>query len=79
MFYVTSWDTGERLSEHETLPIARRYARGEGHTGAVAPNGNYPPIAYVANEKGECVYNPRFRSKVNLGGLTIGPDDCLRG
>ena len=61
MFYVTSWDTGEILGEYKKLAIAKRYARGEGHTGEdIAILIGYPPIAYVANEAGECVYNPRF-------------------
>jgi hypothetical protein len=60
-FYVTSWETGEILGVYEKLPQAQRYCKGRGHTGVDSPLcTGYPPIAYVANGRGECVYNPRF-------------------
>lgn len=65
MFYVKKWGTDEILSQWETLAIAKRYARGEGHTGEDHPFlTGYPPIAYVANDAGECVYNPRFEKRI---------------
>jgi len=83
MFYVKSWDTDEVLSEHEALPIARRYCRGEGHTGDNNGRNNgrwYLPVAYVANETGDLVYNPRF--SMNVSGTVTGAfhahDDNLR-
>ena len=72
MFYVKSWDTDEILYEFKTLAMARRYARGCGHTGEDnAALTAYPPIAYVANEAGECVYNPHFSKTIGsaVGGL----------
>lgn len=72
MFYVTSWDTRKVFYEFEKLAIAKRYARGMGHTGEDNPGlTGYPPIAYVANEAGECVYNPRFGKNIrsDIGGL----------
>ena len=79
MFYVKSWDTDEVLSEHTNLPMARRYCRGRGHTG----EGNgayYLPVAYVANEAGELVYNPRFSMNIgrHVGGVINANDDNLR-
>ena len=66
MFYVTRWDTGEVIYEFTKLATARRYARGLGHTGEDDPKlTGYPPIVFVANEKGECVYNPRFAKSVS--------------
>jgi hypothetical protein len=72
MFYVISWETGEVLDQHPKLALAKRYARGQGHTGEDHPFlTGYPPIAYVANEAGECVYNPRFGKNIrsDVGGL----------
>jgi len=80
MFYVKSWDTDVTLSVHETLPIARRHCRGEGHTGD--SNGRwYLPVAYVANERGECVYNPRFGVNISpaTGAAFMAIDDHARG
>lgn len=61
MWYkVVHWDTGETLTEVKILSIAKKHARSMGHTGE--HNGKwYSPVAYVANEKDECVYNPRFK------------------
>jgi hypothetical protein len=80
MFYVRSWDTDEVLSgPHKTLPTARRYCRGEGHTSE--DNGKwFLPVAYVANEVGECVYNPRFSTRISgaIAGAFQAHDDHLR-
>jgi len=79
MFYVKSWDSDNILSAHDTLPIARRYCRGEGHTGEQVC-GKFVPVAYVANERGECVYNPRFSVNVSptVGQTFTAHDDNLR-
>jgi hypothetical protein len=72
MFYVVRWDTGEVAYKFEKLAIAKRYARGMGHTGEDHPFlTGYPPIARVQNEDGECVYNPRFSKSISstVGGL----------
>jgi hypothetical protein len=71
-FKVVSWDTGEILSEHTKLSIAKRYARGQGHTGEDHEGlTNFPPVAHVANEAGEVLYNPRFSKRISsaAGGL----------
>ena len=72
MFYVTSWETGKIFNEWEKLAVAKRWARGHGHTGEDHPilNG-YPPIAYVADENGRVVYNPHFSKnlRAKYGGL----------
>jgi len=81
MYYVKEWDTGRIVYEFEKLPIARRHARGMGHTGEDHPFlTGYPPIAHVVNEKGECIYNPRFSKQISpaLAGVVNANDDCLR-
>ncbi len=61
MFHVVNWDTREILSSWEKPAIAKRWARFQGHTGEDTPGlTGYPPIAYVADGNGDCVYNPRF-------------------
>ena len=72
MFYVKRWADDEVIREYPKLAIAKKYARGQGHTGEDHPFlTSYPPIAYVANEDGECVYNPRFSKQIrsDVGGL----------
>ena len=64
MYRVTSWDTDQVLAEYGDLAKARRECRKLGH----GPDQGemftgYPPVAYVANEQGEVVYNPRFIKK----------------
>ena len=71
-FHVTLWDTKEVVRTFEKLAIAKRWARGRGHTGEDDPGlTSYPPLAYVANDVGELVYNPRFGKKIraDVGGL----------
>lgn len=71
-FHVTLWDTREIVRSFEKLAVAKRWARGHGHTGEDSPGlTSYPPIAYVANSAGECVYNPRFGKNIrsDVGGL----------
>ena len=66
MYHVTYWDTGEIYRSFEKLAIAKRYARGLGHTGEDNPGlTGYPPLAYVANDAGECEYNPRFGKRIS--------------
>lgn len=62
VFKVISWDTDEVLTEVTDLAIAKKHCRSMGHTGE--HNGKwFMPVARVQNDKGECVYNPRFRVK----------------
>ena len=71
-YHVRRWDTYEIVYTFSNLPTAQRYARGMSHTGEDIPQATcYPPIAYVANEAGECVYNPRFGKSISaaVGGL----------
>jgi len=71
-YHVRRWDTDEITHTTSNLPTARKYARGLSHTGEDIPQATcYPPIAYVANEAGECVYNPRFGKLISsvVGGL----------
>ena len=79
-YYVRSWETDEIIRTCKTLPMARRYCRGQGHTG-VSNGAWYLPVAYVANEAGGCVYNPRFSTQISseAAGLVNAHDDCLRG
>ena len=80
MYHVTYWDTGEIYRSFENLARAKKYARGLGHTGEDNPIlTSYPPIAYVANDDGEVVYNPYFGKNITAGSLVISNDDCLRG
>ncbi len=79
MYHVMNWDTREVISSWPKLSIAKRYCRGQGHTGL--SNGVYlAPVAYVADEGGLCVYNPRFKDKISaaVGGLINANDDHLR-
>lgn len=65
MFYVINWETREVLSKWEKLAVAKRWCRGQGHTGEDnSMLTSYPPIAYVANEAGELIYNPRFGKNI---------------
>ena len=78
-YYVRSWDTGEIMTGESGKPLifdhlnrAKKYARGCGHTGEDSPIlTGYPPIAYVSDEEGNCVYNPRFAKQISseLSGL----------
>jgi len=82
MYKVVFWDTGKVYRKFKALPIAKRYARGLGHTGEDNPYlTGYPPVAYVANDAGECVYNPRFGKNIasSVGAIVNSNDDCLRG
>ena len=66
MYHVTYWETSKIYKSFEKLAIAKKYARGLGHTGEDIPNfKNYPPVAYVANDNDEVVYNPRFSKKIS--------------
>jgi hypothetical protein len=72
MYHVTRWDTGEITRSFFSLAIAKKYARGAGHTGEDDPLlTGYPPIAYVADDEGYCVYNPRFGKRISdaAGGI----------
>jgi len=62
-FYSVAWDSDEVLDGPHPLALARRYCRGAGHTGEIV-NGRYVPVAFVSNERGECVYNPRFSTQI---------------
>ena len=61
-FQVREWDTDKVLYEFDKLAIAKKYARGQGHTGEDNEFlTSYPPIAYVWDvELNGCCYNPRF-------------------
>ena len=64
MYFVKNWETDETIDSFEKLTTAKRYCRGQGHTGQLAPNGQYLPIAYVADDEGYLVYNPRFKATI---------------
>ena len=81
VFRVVDWNTGEVYYEFSKLAIAKRYCRGMGHTGEDNELfTSYPPIAFVANDRGELVYNPRFGKNISssVGSLVNSNDDCLR-
>ena len=62
MYRVVDWNTDKIYDEFEKLTDAKRYCRNMGHTGEdIEIFTGYPPVAYVTNEKDECVYNPRFK------------------
>jgi hypothetical protein len=62
MYYVKKWDGDEAVSEHKHLASAKVAARGLGYARAHRQRIFLDPLplAYVANEQGECVYNPVF-------------------
>lgn len=65
-FFVINWETREISSKWASLAVASRHARHQGHTGEDNPGlTGYPPIAYVADGNGDCVYNPRFGKKIS--------------
>lgn len=67
LYHVTLWETGEITGTYP-LGLAKRYARGQGHTGEDNPMlTGYPPIAFVADDNGNCVYNPRFGKQISTG------------
>ena len=79
MYKVMNWDTREVMYEFEKLATARRYAKGAGHIGK--GNGSYfSPVAYVEDENGYCVYNPRFSMRISsaVGNIINSNDDHLR-
>lgn len=81
MYHVIFWDTGKTYKSFEKLNRAKRYAKGLGHTGENDPFlTGYPPIAYVADDDGYCVYNPRFGKRISssVGSIINSNDDCLR-
>ncbi len=42
------------------------FSRGKGHTGEDDPHlTSYPPIAYLADNDGLLVYNPRFSKQIS--------------
>jgi hypothetical protein len=66
MYHVTDWNTRQIIKSFEKLALAKRYARGQGHTGDNDPAFTcYSPVAYVANDAGDCVYNPRFGKAIS--------------
>lgn len=72
MYAVTYWEDRKIYREFKSLGVAKRWCRGLGHTGEDNPGlTGYPPIAYVADIDGLCVYNPRFSKRVSesAGGL----------
>ena len=79
-YRVKRWDTGE-ITYTGPLALAKRYARGAGHTGEDHPIlTGYPPVAYVVNEADELVYNPRFRKGVGpaaAGLINSRESDCF--
>ncbi len=79
MFKVINWDSHEVMHEFKKLATARCYAKGAGHIGK--GNGSYySPVAYVEDEHGFCVYNPRFSMRISsaVGNLINSNDDNLR-
>ena len=82
MYHVTFWDTQEVYRSFKKLGTAKRYCRGLGHTGEDNPGlTGYPPLAYIANDAGYLVYNPRFGKRISstAGSIVNSNDDCLRG
>jgi len=64
MYLVVSWDTREVIASFGELKGAKKYCRAQGHTSEDHSFlASYPPVAYVSNEAGELVYNPRFRKE----------------
>lgn len=66
MYHVTDWNTGQIIKSFEKLAVAKRWCRGQGHDGIDDPAfTGFAPIAYVANDAGDCVYNPRFSRTIS--------------
>lgn len=61
-YHVISWNDNKIIETVNNLPEAKRKCKALGHTGLdVSILTGYPPVAYVANENMEVVYNPRFK------------------
>ena len=68
MYRIRYWSNQEIYRSFEKLGVAKRWCRGLGHTGENSPFlMGYPPIAFVSNDAGECVYNPRFGKNISSG------------
>jgi hypothetical protein len=72
MYKVISWDTNEILSEHPNLNKTKRICRAYGAEELSKPWENkyhkwLTPLAYVQDEHGFCVYNPRFKNPAYTG------------
>jgi hypothetical protein len=64
MYHVIDWNTRQIIKSFEKLAVAKRYAKGQGHAGI--GNGVYfSPVAYVANDAGDVVYNPVFKVAIS--------------
>ena len=62
MFKVVNWKTGNVIETFKNIKRAKRFCRRLGHTGENSPIlTGFPPIAYIADEAGNLVYNPRFK------------------
>jgi len=72
MYHVTDWNTKKVIRSFKSLGVAKRWCRGQGHTGEDNSGlTGYPPIAFVANDNGECVYNPRFSKRISAAAGAI--------
>ena len=68
MYHITRWDDNTVIASIEEINAAKRITRSQGHNGD--HNGKwFCPIAYLADDDGFLVYNPRFR---------VGKDDDFR-
>ncbi len=65
MYHVTLWETREIVKSVKNFNYAKGWARARGHTGEDNSGlTGYPPLAYVANDDGYLVYNPRFGKNI---------------
>ena len=61
MYKVINWNTDAIMGEYSSLTQAKRACKALGHTNDTNPIfTSLPPVAYVQDDRGCCVYNPRF-------------------
>jgi len=59
-FKVVDWETKKEIQTFDDLKKASRYCRTLGYIDYGLPTW-YSPVAYVADDNGCLVYNPRFK------------------
>jgi hypothetical protein len=66
MYKVILWGTRTVIQTFVSLRPAQRCARKQGYDENLSNGKYYAPLAYVEDESGYCVYNPRFMVKEPL-------------
>lgn len=60
-YRVVTWGKRSIIAEDLPLAAAKKQARGLGYDADINNGKWFAPIAFVEDENGFCVYNPRFK------------------